>query len=132
MTTLEIYKTAKDEIISEVINQLPNAMRGDRVNRTFFVKEDSENEGEIVVDYFVYCGQTSLTDNCFLTIKDTESFDPSDFEVEDFEDIDFNAIGWDEKISEAIDRKIEELEENAAHTYGEPYFNPDTVQEGYY
>ena len=112
MTTLEIYKTAKDEIISEVINQLPNAMRGDRVNRTFFVKE---NEGEIEVDYFVYCGKTSLTDNCFLTIKDTESFDPSDFDVEDFEDIDFNAIGWDEKISEAIDRKIEELEENAAH-----------------
>jgi len=111
---LEIYKTAKDEIISEVINQLPNAMRGDRVNRTFFVKEDSENEGEIVVDYFVYCGQASLTDNCFLTIKDTESFDPSDFDVEDFDDIDFNAIGWDEKISEAIDSKIAELEENAA------------------
>ena len=112
MKTLEVYKTRKNEIISEVINQLPDAMRGDRVNRTFFVKENGD---EIVVDYFVYCGQASLTDNCFLTIKDTESFDPSDFDVEDFDDIDFNAIGWDEKISEAIDRKIAVLEEYAAN-----------------
>ena len=107
MKTLEIYKTRKNEIISEVINQLPAAMRGDRVNRTFFVKE---NGGEIVVDFFVYCGRVLLSDNCFLTIKDTESFDPSDFDVEDFDDIDFNAIGWDEVISEAIDRKIAVLE----------------------
>jgi hypothetical protein len=112
-TALEIYKAKKEEIISEVINQLPNAMRGDRVNRTFFVKEDED--GEIKVDYFVYCGLQTLSDNCFLTIKDHESFDPSDFEVEDFEDIDFNAIGWDEKISEAIDIKIEELEYDKYH-----------------
>lgn len=112
MTILEIYKTAKDEIISGVINQLSNAMRGDRVNRTFFVKE---NDGEIVVDYMVYCGNTSLGDNCFLTIKDHESFDPSDYEVEDFDEIDFYAIGWDEKISDAIDRKIEEIEEADAY-----------------
>lgn len=112
MTTLEIYKTRKDEIISEVINQLPNAMRGDRVNRTFFVKE---NDGKIVVDYFVYLGLTSLGDNCFLTIKDNESFDPSDYEVEYFEDIDFSAIGWDKKITEAIERKVEEIEESDAY-----------------
>ncbi len=115
METLEIYKTKKEEIISEVINQLPNAMRGDKVNRTFFVKENENNEGEIIVDYFVYLGHINLSDNCFLTIKDYESFDPSDYEVEKFEDIDFRTIGWDEKIAGAIDRKIEELEEDAAH-----------------
>lgn len=114
MRTLEIYKRQKEEIITQVINLLPNAMRGDKVNRTFFVKE---KEGEIIVDYFVYLGQTSLSDNCFFTIKDKESFDPSDFEVEDFEDIDFNAIGLDNRISEAIDRKIEELEEMQVFDY---------------
>lgn len=111
-TALEIYRTAKDEIISQTINLLPSAMRGDRVNRTFYVKEV---DGEIEVDYFVYLGNTTLSDNCFLTIKDHESFDPSDYEVNDFDEIDFYAIGWDDKISEEIDHKINELEEQAAH-----------------
>lgn len=107
MTTLEIYKNHKEEIVNQVINQLPNAMRGDRVNRTFFVKE---KDGEIEVDYMVYSGLTQLSDNCFLTIKDYESFDADKFGVEDFEEIDFRALGWDEKIEESIDAKIEELE----------------------
>jgi hypothetical protein len=107
MTTLEIYKNHKEEIVNQVINQLPNAMRGDRVNRTFFVKE---KDGEIEVDYMVYSGLTQLSDNCFLTIKDYESFDADEFGVEDFEEIDFRALGWDEKIEESIDAKIEELE----------------------
>lgn len=113
MNYLELFKTKSEEIVSQTIDLLPNAMRGDRVNRTFFIKEDED--GEIVVDYFVYCGLTSLGDNCFLTIKDHESFDPSDYEVEDFEDIDFSAIGWDKKISDAIERKIEEIEEADAY-----------------
>lgn len=113
MNYLELFKTKSEAIVSQTIDLLPNAMRGDRVNRTFFIKEDED--GEITVDYFVYCGLTSLGDNCFLTIKDHESFDPSDYEVEDFEDIDFNAIGYDKRISEAIDRKIEELEEDAGN-----------------
>lgn len=112
MTTLEVYKTKSDELISLTLDLMPNVLRGDRVNRTFFFKEE---DGVIEVDYFVYCGQTSLSDNCFYTIRDTESFDSSDFEVEDFEDIDFYAIGFDERISEAIAIKIEELEENASY-----------------
>ena len=82
-------------------------MRGDRVNSTFFVKE---KDGEIEVDYMVYSVLTQLSDNCFLTIKDNESFDADEFGVEDFEEIDFRALGWDEKIEESIDAKIEELE----------------------
>lgn len=113
MNYLELFKTKSEEIVSQTIDLLPNAMRGDRVNRTFFIKEDED--GEITVDYFVYCGLTSLGDNCFLTIKDHESFDPSDYEVEDFDEIDFYAIGWDEKITEAIERKVEELECEKAH-----------------
>lgn len=107
MKTLEIYKTHKEEIVDQVIKQLPNAMRENRVNRTFFVKQ---NDDEIEVDYMVYCGLQKLSDNCFLTIKDYESFDADEFGVEDFEEIDFRALGWDAKIEESIDAKIEELE----------------------
>jgi hypothetical protein len=114
-TTLEIYKTRKDELIAQAINLLPDAMRGDRVNRTFFFEYDSAID-EVKVDYFVYCGQQSVSDNCFLTIKDTESFDPEDFCVEDFNDIDFRAIGWEEKIEENINYKIEWMEENERYS----------------
>jgi hypothetical protein len=107
MKTLEIYKTHKEEIVDQVIEQLPNAMRENRVNRTFFVKQ---NDDKIEVDYMVYCGLQKLSDNCFLTIKDYESFDADEFGVEDFEEIDFRALGWDAKIEESIDAKIEELE----------------------
>ena len=107
MKTLEIYKTHKEEIVDQVIKQLPNAMRENRVNRTFFVKQ---NDDKIEVDYMVYCGLQKLSDNCFLTIKDYESFDADEFGVEDFEEIDFRALGWDAKIEESIDAKIEELE----------------------
>jgi hypothetical protein len=107
MKTLEIYKTHKEEIVDQVIKQLPNAMRENRVNRTFFVKQ---NDDEIEVDYMVYCGLQKLSDNCFLTIKDYESFDADEFGVEDFEEIDFRALGWYAKIEESIDAKIEELE----------------------
>ena len=115
MKTLEIYKTRKDELIAQAINLLPDAMRGDRVNRTFFFEYDSAID-EVKVDYFVYCGQQSVSDNCFLTIKDTESFDPEDFCVEDFNDIDFRAIGWEEKIEENINYKIEWMEENERYS----------------
>jgi len=107
MKTLEIYKTHKEEIVDQVIELLPNAMRENRVNRTFFVKQ---NDDKIEVDYMVYCGLQKLSDNCFLTIKDYESFDADEFGVEDFEEIDFRALGWDAKIEESIDAKIEELE----------------------
>lgn len=107
MKTLEIYKIHKEEIVDQVIEQLPNAMRENRVNRTFFVKQ---NDDKIEVDYMVYCGLQKLSDNCFLTIKDYESFDADEFGVEDFEEIDFRALGWDAKIEESIDAKIEELE----------------------
>jgi len=106
-TTLQILKNYKEQIIDQVIGLLPNAMRGDRVNRTFLVKE---KDGEITVDYFVYCGQQQLSENCFMTIKDHESFDPSDYNVDDFEEIDFRALEWEKKIEESIDAKIEELE----------------------
>ena len=108
MNAIEIFRTKKEEIISQTINQLPNAMRGDRCNRTFFVEE--KEDGEIVVDYFVYLGQASLSDNCFFTIKDHESFDPSDYDVEDFDEIDFRAIGFEEHISSKIDQIIEEAD----------------------
>jgi len=107
MKTIEIYRNHKEEIVNQVISQLPSAMRGDRVNRTFFVKE---KDGEIEVDYMVYLGQATLGDNCFLTIKDHESFDADEFGVEDFDDIDFLALGWDEKIKSAIEEKIEYIE----------------------
>ena len=107
MKTLEIIdflKTKKDEIISQTINLLPNAYRGDRVNRTFFINENGE------VDYFVYLGLVNLTDNCFLTISENESIDLDEYQVEDYDEIDFYALGFAEKIGEFIDQKIENLE----------------------
>jgi len=106
-STLQLLKNYKKEIIEQVITKLPNAMRGDRVNRTFFV---AEKDGEVTVDYKVYLGLIAREDNCFFTISENESFDTDEFGVNDFEEVDFRALEWDKKIEEAIDSKIEEIE----------------------
>ena len=106
MDTLEIYRNHKNEIIEQTINLLPNALRGDLVNRTFFVKE---NNGKIEVDYFVYMGQVSKGENCFFSVKDHETPDPEDYGYENFDEMDFLALGWDERISEAIDQRADEI-----------------------
>lgn len=107
MTTLEILRNHTEEVINQALDLLPSAMRGGRVNRMFFVKE---NNGEITVDYDVNIGITTSTENTFFIIKNTESFDLADYGVEDFDDIDFRALGWDDKIRDSIVVKIEELE----------------------
>ena len=107
MKILDILKNHTEEVINQTLDLLPNAMRGDRVNRMFFVKE---NENGITVDYDVNLGVPASSKNTFFIIKNTESFDPDDYGVEDYDDIDFRALGWDDKIRDSIAVKIEELE----------------------
>lgn len=107
MTTLEILKNHTEEVINQTLDLLPNALRGDRVNRMFFV---TEKDGEITVDYDVNIGIPTSTKNTFFIIKNTESIDPSDYDCEDFDELDFRALEWDERIKESIYMKIEEME----------------------
>jgi len=108
-TAIEILNTRQQEIIDQTIELLPNAFRGDKVNRTFFFKYNEETD-EIIVDYHVYCGSMSMTDNCFLTIKDNESIDLEEYGVSDYDEIDYLALSFDDKIREAIIYKIEYLQ----------------------
>ena len=102
MTTLEILKTRKEEIIEATLEIMPQALSGDRANRTFFFNIDEET-GELTVDYLYYLGQVQLSDNCFFTIKDYETPDPEDFDV-------YLACGFYDGIEFAIDNKIADLE----------------------
>jgi hypothetical protein len=105
MDAIEVYKTRKEELVELTLNLLPTALAGDRANRTFFFKIDEET-GELTVDYLYYAGQISLSDNCFLTIKDYETPSPSEYGFETIEEMDFQACGYDEFIEQAIEGKI--------------------------
>ena len=109
MKTLEIYNTRKDELVELTLNLLPTALSGDRANRTFFFKENED--GSLTVDYHYYSGQIVTSDNCFYTIKDHQTPDPSEFGYENFEEMDFDACGFSEQIENAIDEKIALIEE---------------------
>jgi len=104
MKTLTIYKTRKNELVEKTIELLPQALSGDRANRTFFFKVDEETN-ELTVDYLYYLGQQQLSDNCFYTIKDYETPDPGDFGYESIEEMDFDACGFRESIENAIENK---------------------------
>jgi hypothetical protein len=109
MKTLTIYKTRKNELVEKTIRLLPQALSGDRANRTFFFKVD-EVTNELTVDYLYYLGQQQLSGNCFYTIPDYETLAPGDFGYESFEEMDFYLCGFYDAIEFAIDNKIAVLE----------------------
>ena len=109
MTTLEILKTRKDELIEKTIEIMPTALSGDRANRSFYFELNDETN-ELKVDYLYYAGQQTLSDNCFYTIKDFETPDPEDFGYDSIEDMDFDACGFSEQIEYAIEEQINNLE----------------------
>lgn len=109
MTTLEILKTRKDELIEKTIEIMPTALSGDRANRSFYFELNDETN-ELKVDYLYYAGQQTLSDNCFYTIKDFETPDPEDFGYDSIEDMDFDACGFSEQIEYAIEKQINNLE----------------------
>ena len=109
MTTLEIYKTRKEELVEKTIELLPTALSGDKANRTFFFKVDEET-GKLTVDYHYYAGQIALDDNCFYTLKDHETPDPECYGYTSFYEMDFEACGFKEHIESAIDEHILTLE----------------------
>jgi len=109
MKSLTIYKTRKNELVEKTIELMPQALSGDRANRTFFFKVDEET-GELTVDYLYYAGQQVLSDNCFYTIKDHETPDSEDFGYESIDEIDFDACGFSEQIEYAIENQIANLE----------------------
>lgn len=109
MKTIEIYKTRKDELVKQTLNLLPSALSGDKANRTFYFKLD---EDKIIVDYIYYTGNISLSENCFLTIKDYETPNPSEYGYDTIEEMDFQACGYDEFIEQSIEGKIGFLEIN--------------------
>ena len=109
MTTLEILKTRKDEIVNLTLELLPKALSGDTANRTFFFKVDEET-GELTVDYLYYLGLRSLNDNCFYTIPNHKTPAPEEFGYETIGDMDFEACGYASIIENEIDNKIAILE----------------------
>ena len=108
MTTLEIFKTRKDEIVEKTIELLPDALAGDPANRTFYFTINEK--GELEVDYYYYAGQIKLDDECFYTIRDFETPDPEDYGYETIEEMDFDACGFTEQVENAIEQQIGLLE----------------------
>ncbi len=109
MKTEEILKTRKDEIIQKTLELMPQALSGDKGNRTFYFEID-EN-GDLKIDYLYYLGLRQLSDNCFYTIKDHETPDSEEYGYDDFEEMDFAACGYDDQIEFAIEEKILLLEQ---------------------
>ena len=112
MTTLEIleiYKTRKDDLIEKTIELMPQALSGDRANRTFFFKVD-EATNELTVDYDYYLGQQQLGVNCFYTVEDHDTPDPEDYGYNSIEQMDFYVCGYAEQIEYYIDQLIMLLE----------------------
>ena len=109
MKNLEILKTRKGEIIEATLELMPQALSGDRANRTFFFIVDEETD-ELTVDYLYYLGQQQLGENCFYTIPDHETPDPEDFGYGSIEEMDFYLCGFYDAIEFAIDNKIADLE----------------------
>jgi hypothetical protein len=109
MTTLEIFKTRKAEIVYATLEILPQALSGDRANRTFYIKVDDET-GELTVDYYYYLGNISLSDNCFYTIPDHETPDPEKFGYNSIEEMEFDMCGYKEFVESEIDVHIFNLE----------------------
>jgi hypothetical protein len=107
MTTLENFKTNKETIIEKTLEQIPDALRGDRVTRSFFIKNEN-------VNYSIYTGQIILDDNYFFTIKDHETPDPGDYGYNSNEEMlqDENFINdfYSDQILESINNHICKLE----------------------
>ena len=109
MKNLEILKTRKDEITEATLEMLPQALGGDRANRTFFFTVDEETN-ELTIDYLYYLGQQVLGENCFYTIKDYETPDSGDFGYDSIEEMDFDACGYREFIENEIEQHILNME----------------------
>jgi hypothetical protein len=109
MKAIEIYKTRKDELVQLTLNLLSTALSGDRANITFFFKVNEETS-ELTVDYHYYLGQIYTSENCFLTIHDYETPNPTEYGFETIEEMDFEACGYDKYISQSIDDIIASLE----------------------
>lgn len=107
MTTLEKFQTNKETIIEKTLEQIINALRGDRVNRHFFF--DGEN-----VDYSISSGQIALDDDYFFSIKDHQTIDAGDYGYDSDEsmldDEQFIDDQYREQIELAIDNHINKLE----------------------
>ena len=109
MNALEILRTRKEEVIEATLELLPQALSGDRANRSFFFKVDEETN-VLTVDYLYYLGQQQLEDNCFYTIDDNETPDPEDFGYVSIGEMDFDACGYREYIDNQIEQHIITLE----------------------
>lgn len=109
MNALEILRTRKEEVIEATLELLPQALSGDRANRSFFFKVDEETN-VLTVDYLYYLGQQQLEDNCFYTIDDNETPDPEDFGYDSIDEMDFDACGYREYIDNQIEQHIITLE----------------------
>ena len=108
MTTLEIYKTRKDEIIAATINLLPTALSGDPVDVSFYFyfEEDDDN---IYVDYSLNVANCLNGDNYFYTIPSHERPYIEYYGVDSINEIDFDSE-WEDFIEYAIDDTINCLE----------------------
>jgi len=118
METLAILKTRKDEIIEATLKALPEALSGDQANRTFFFKVDEETN-ELTVDYLYYLGKQYLSDNCFYTIPDCETPDPSEYGYNSVEEMDFDFCGYREFIENEIEQHILNLEAHELNNLNE-------------
>jgi len=107
MKTLDILKFHTDEVIQKTIELLPSALRGDAVNRMFYVKDEN---GEIKVDYCINLGLPTSTKDTYFIIKNTVVVDPEEYGCNNLNDVDFSSLGWDDDIKSSICMKIEELE----------------------
>ena len=108
MTTVEIYKKKKNELVAKTLDLLPIALSGDRCTVTFYFIFDEVNN-ELTVDYVLL--NKSLSEWSFFAIKDYEIPDPADFGYESIHEMDFEACGYSERIENAIDIKIMLLEQ---------------------
>jgi hypothetical protein len=103
MTTLEYFKTNKETIIEKTLEQIASALKGDKVNRSFFIKDEN-------VTYSVYAGQIILDERYFFTIKDHETPDPGDYGYntndEMLQDDKFIEDYYKDQLEESIDTHI--------------------------
>lgn len=105
---LNVFETKKELIINNTLNQIPNAMRGDLVNRSFYI----DREGN--VEYSIYLGQIQLDDTYFFNIHSHETLEPGDYDYENYENMVEDEMFIDDyyrdQIEEAIDNHILALE----------------------
>jgi len=108
MNALKIFTEKKESITAKTIELIPNSLRGDKVNRSFYIDEDGN------VNYSVYAGSIYLDDRYFFSILDHETPEAGDYGYdsdEDFLDDDqFFEDHYRDIISDAIDSHINKLE----------------------